>query len=210
VTALIFGADGKTLISASGDSTALVWDAMGRVRNGRWQAVYLPREDLQTCWINLAGSDTAKAYETLWMSVAAPHQAVNLLKDHLRPMPRLDPARASHLVADLESDKLAVRQRAKAELEEIAEQAESALRQALAAKPSLEAERRLQVLLTRLETWPPDALRVRRALMVLEYIGAPEARQLLETLAQGAPGTRLTREAQGSLERLARRPPAKP
>jgi hypothetical protein len=41
---------------------------------------------------------------------------------------------------------------------------------------------------------------------VLEDIGTPAARNLLQTLASGAPAARLTREAQASLERLKRRP----
>jgi hypothetical protein len=39
---------------------------------------------------------------------------------------------------------------------------------------------------------------------VLEQIGTPEAREVLRTLARGASGSRLTREASASLERLAR------
>jgi hypothetical protein len=49
-------------------------------------------------------------------------------------------------------------------------------------------------------------LRTLRALQVVESVGTPEARQLLESLAKGAPDARLTREAQASLRRLARRP----
>jgi WD40 repeat protein len=210
VMALIFGGDGRTLISGSGDTTALVWDVTGRVRNGRWQGVHLSGEELQACWANLASVAAAEAHATLWKLVAASGQAVALLKDHVRPMPRLDPARASQLVADLNSDKFAVRQKAKAELEGLGDQAEPALREAVAAKLPLESERRVQALLTRLEGWPAEALRIRRALMVLEYIGTPKARQVLETLARGAPRARLTREAQASLDRVAKRLAATP
>jgi hypothetical protein len=45
-----------------------------------------------------------------------------------------------------------------------------------------------------------------RGLEVLERIGTAEARQILETLAGGAPEALLTQEARASLERLARRP----
>jgi hypothetical protein len=37
-------------------------------------------------------------------------------------------------------------------------------------------------------------------------MGTPEARQLLETLAGGAPEARQTQEAKAALQRLARRP----
>jgi hypothetical protein len=45
---------------------------------------------------------------------------------------------------------------------------------------------------------------------VQEFIGTPAARKLLQTLASGAPAARLTREAQASLDRLARRPLSAP
>jgi hypothetical protein len=48
-------------------------------------------------------------------------------------------------------------------------------------------------------------LQVLRALAVLERVGTPVARRLLEALAGGAPGVRLTEEAQAALRRLAKR-----
>jgi len=44
-----------------------------------------------------------------------------------------------------------------------------------------------------------------RALEVLEQVGTPEARQVLTTLATGAPHARLTREAKAALDRLSKR-----
>jgi hypothetical protein len=49
-----------------------------------------------------------------------------------------------------------------------------------------------------------------RAVEVLEYIGIPEACQLLEELAKGAPTARITQEAKASMERLAKRLPSTP
>ena len=40
---------------------------------------------------------------------------------------------------------------------------------------------------------------------VLERIGSPDARRVLEALAKGVPEARLTREAKAALERLVRR-----
>ena len=47
-------------------------------------------------------------------------------------------------------------------------------------------------------------LRALRAIMVLERIGSPEARGVLETMSRGAPGTRVTDEAAAALKRLDR------
>ena len=62
----------------------------------------------------------------------------------------------------------------------------------------------------RLPANQPERLRMLRALEALERIGTPEARQLLHQLGQGAPEAWLTREAKAGLQRLTRRPVAKP
>jgi hypothetical protein len=96
------------------------------------------------------------------------------------------------------------RERATAELQQLGEQAEPALRKALAAKPSLEVTRRLQALLDRVErqTLTAAQLHALRAVEVLEHVGTAEARTVLRSLAAGAPAARLTREAKASLQRL--------
>jgi hypothetical protein len=48
-------------------------------------------------------------------------------------------------------------------------------------------------------------MRLLRALEALENAGTTEAIRLLDTVATGAPEARLTREAQSSLARLAKR-----
>jgi hypothetical protein len=62
---------------------------------------------------------------------------------------------------------------------------------------------RAESLLAKLDEGTPSAelLRGLRALEVLEAVGTPEARQVVEGLAKGTPAARLTREARGTLER---------
>jgi len=93
-------------------------------------------------------------------------------------------------------------------LEDQGIRAEAVLRQAVASRPSLEVRRRLEELLARLEGATPslESLRMLRSVEALEYIGTKAARQVLETLARGAPDARLSREAIAAVERLARRP----
>lgn len=47
----------------------------------------------------------------------------------------------------------------------------------------------------------PEELRMLRAIEELEVIGTAEARKMLETLASGAAGERVTEEAAGAVER---------
>jgi hypothetical protein len=107
------------------------------------------------------------------------------------------------LVEELNSGKFAVRDRAEAELGRLGEAAGPALRKALEGRPAEELRRRVLKLIERLEAVPTaERLREVRAVEVLERIGTAEARGVLKGLAGGAPGARLTREAQAALERL--------
>ena len=109
------------------------------------------------------------------------------------------------LIADLDSPQFAVRSAASKSLRRSFFDAEPALREALQKRPSLEARQRLESILATPFDEPSEALAQLRALEALEYIGNPDAKQLIEKLATGAPRARLTQEAKASLERLAQR-----
>ena len=67
-------------------------------------------------------------------------------------------------------------------------------------------KRNIEQILGRIQRSP---LREQRAVEVLEHIGSPEAKQLLEKLMNGSDGFPLIREAHDSLDRLNRRAAAK-
>ncbi len=96
------------------------------------------------------------------------------------------------------------RDEAARELGRLAELAEPALRAALKESRSAEVKRRAGGLLARFaaEETVPARLQALRAVELLERIGTPGARKVLESLAQGAPAARLTKEARASLKRL--------
>jgi hypothetical protein len=110
-------------------------------------------------------------------------------------------------VKDLEDTRYAVRQTASQKLEQCGDAAELALREALRKNPTLESRRRLEILLDKVTSFPPPRAQLTaiRAVAALEWIGNAEARELLASLAKGAPGARLTQEAQSALGRLSRR-----
>jgi hypothetical protein len=132
------------------------------------------------------------------------------LRARLQPAPEPDGARIRRLIADLDSDRFAVRDQAAKALEQFQELAEPALAEALHRQGlSLELRRRLEQLLGKLPGPVTDLQRLQtlRAIEVLEHIGTVEARDGLASLARGTPQSRLTQEAKVALERLVKRPP---
>jgi hypothetical protein len=107
-------------------------------------------------------------------------------------------------IADLDSEKLAVRREAAANILKAGVQAVPALQRVLTARPRLETLKRAEELVDKLTsgTLTAEELRWVRAVGALEGMGTPEAQKLLQTLADGAPGELLTREAQAALVRL--------
>jgi hypothetical protein len=197
-----FSPDGRTLASGSFDTTILLWDMKGLVHL-RQQTGDLAPADVQACWDDLASVDASKAYQAIWRLAAAPRRAIPWLRQHLRPVKAMPVGDISELIGKLDSPRFAERQKATRELAELGELAEPALLAALAGKPSLEVRRRLEVLRDGVERMSsPDQRRALRAIEVLEHAGTPEAKQVLETLAQGAAEIGLTRLAKAALARL--------
>jgi hypothetical protein len=200
---LAFSPDGRLLASGSSDTTALVWDA--------YESDPAPADrDPEALWVRLADGDAAQAYRAVCALVADPSRAVPLLRRRLHPVQQPRPAELDQLLADLDSDHFDVRRRAAGELGRLDDLAEPALWRALEGRPSIEVRRRLTELLDRLHAdgLSGEAVRTVRAVEVLERIGTADARRLLESLAGGPQGARLTREAKAALDHLARRPAA--
>src|SRR5262249_45709582 len=122
----------------------------------------------------------------------------------LLPVQALEPATVARLIADLDSPRFQVREKASQELEQAGEAVAGALREAKKGGPSAEQGRRIDQLLAGLAAAKPgpEQLRTTRALVTLEQIGGLEARKVLARLAAGAPGAGLTQEAQAALQRL--------
>jgi WD40 repeat protein len=203
VTALAFSADGRRLLSGCNDTTALVWDLAGRA------SATLTAAELGALWADLAGADAARAYRAIHQLVAAPESSVPFLRKHLQLVTPADEKRVARLIADLDSEDFAVRQKATAALRELSDQPLAAYRKALEGNPSLETRRRLEDLLEKaVSAWwdvSGERLRSLRAVEALELAGTKEAREVLTRLAGGAPAARLSEQAQAALRRLASR-----
>lgn len=211
VNSVAFSPDGKTLASGSADTTVLLWDVTGWPPDA--PAESLSAERLAMLWTDLASNDAAKAFDAIGLLTASPEQTVPLLKSKLHPAPEPgEPKQMARLIAQLNSDEFAVREKAQEQLRQFGERAEPSLREALKDKLTLEMRKRIEEILEGVRTAAaaPENLRSLRAVEALEHIDTAEAREVLKILANGASSARLTREAKASLERLSRRHNPKP
>lgn len=122
-----FSHDGRTLASGSGDTTILLWDATCGARPG----AELTIEQLRALWDDLIGTDAGRAYRAMWQLAVSPRASLPFLAERLRPAAPLDAAQqkqVERLLADLDDEAFAVRQKAETELEKMGDAIEPALR----------------------------------------------------------------------------------
>jgi WD40 repeat protein len=205
-----FSSDGTALASGSRDTTVIVWDVT-KARPELLPAAPLSAQDLDVCWQDLGSEDAMRAFVRAGKLATIPEQSVPFLRQRLLALPGCDPQRLGQLVADLDNPGFAVRQHATTELQKLGDSAAPALRQLLQGRPSLEVTRRAEGLLKDMEVWrvpAPAQLRILRATQVLEQLGGPEARRVLEELGRGSVATPLSWEARAACERLRRTRPS--
>jgi WD40 repeat protein len=208
ITCLGWSHDGRKLVSGGVDTTALIWDLPGQRGDGK-VAHDISSSDLEKLWIALASTDARQAYGALWQLRFAPRESIGLLRTKLRPVSKKvpGPEQLERMVRSLDDTRFEVREEATRGLHEAGKAAQPVLGKALAARPSPEKRQRIERLLAMLDghTLDRQELREVRAIEVLESIALPEARQLLQTIADGRDDASVTRQARASLRRLAAR-----
>jgi RNA polymerase sigma factor (sigma-70 family) len=196
---LAFTPGGRRMATGLPDGTILLWD----VPLPPSRTPPLSAKELQSLWTDLADADAAKAWRAAWRMVEAPKDALMFLRERVKASPTAPADVTRKLLADLDGDSFERREAAVKRLKELGLQAEPALRATLRAKPSLEQKKRIESVLTTLKETPQplsvEELRQQRAVIVLERIGTPEARRVLEDLAKGPESARLTRQARAAL-----------
>jgi WD40 repeat protein len=186
-----FAPDGRSIATACEDGNILLWDVPVLPRVER-----LTETETAALWQDLA-QDAAKGYAAVWRLQEDAETAVPFLRKRLPPVPRPEVDWAK-LIRQLDSDQFEQRENASRRLKTLGRAAEDVLRQAIKGNPTLEKKKRIEALLSALESSPRPPLtdwRAVRAVAVLEGINSPEARRVLAEWAKGLPGAALTNEA---------------
>jgi hypothetical protein len=182
----------------------LIWD-LTRLKAGVNKADR-GEVNLEALWNDMAGDDASRAYDAI-CALGTSAKTIAYFKDRLRPAATPDADKINRLIADLDSEQFAVRKKAGDDLLKADPTAAPLIQKALEGDPTPEARKRLQEVLAKLTapTASGETLRSLRALEVLEMIGTPEAKTVLEGVAQGTPGAAVTIAAEESLKRINRK-----
>ncbi len=204
LTVAALAPDGRTLVTAGTDGTALVWD-LTWTPGAKELTTELTGKELDALWADLGG-DATKAEVAVRKLGAAPASAVPFLGAKLKAATAIDQATIDQYVADLTSKKFPVRKKAEEELARAGLLARPALEKALKDKPSLDLSQRVEALLKKIEEseLPADVLQQLRGLEVLEGAASAESVKVIEALAKGAAYDVLTAEAEAALKRIKR------
>jgi WD40 repeat protein len=202
--------DARIAYSAGADTCVLIWDATGFGKGGPPKAA-LNGNEFEQAWKDLASDNAPATRQVVWRLIGNPQGVAADLKTRVH---LVDVARVNKLVADLDSDDYDSREAATKELEKQGRWLEGRLKEALEKPPSLEYKRRIEQLLEKLQdkaalTLRQEQLRLRRAMMVLEYIGDDASIDLLGRLSKQAPEEMFRQEAQTTLRRMGKTPAAK-
>ncbi len=207
MTALAFAPDSKRLATGGNDTTVLLWDLTGRTDSDAPKGKPTA-EELDKLWTALNDPDGRLAFQAMRRLHAAPAEAVTLLARHVKPSAAAqgpDAGTITKLIAALDADRFDEREKAAKDLAALGKAAQEPLKKGLAGNPSAETRRAIEDLLEKLRAKggpPPELVRPLRAVEVLESLGTPAARKLLETLTKGQAEAPLTAAAKEAMARL--------
>jgi hypothetical protein len=196
-------------VSSDSDPSVMIWDLSRAFRGERDPSPPRNIKEAEVLWERLNGLDPTAAKPAIHALTRAPEHTLALL-DRLWPAPRTATAKqVEEWIDQLDSSNFRTRENASQELQSVGPTVLPALRSALKEPKSLEQRLRIQRLVERLAasniTGPgavPASLREMRALEVLERIGSPAARKLVERAAARFADAVLRAEARLVLTRL--------
>jgi WD40 repeat protein len=205
-----FSPDSKRLVSASRDTTAIVWDfARGHDDDETPSKQEIDAAALANAWTEMADDDAGKAYQAMQqLSRGGGEAAVEFLAVKLAPTAPVADERVGALIKALDADGFAERESARKALAELGEAATPALQKALRETQSAEVRNRVEVLLTELRQVQAGGQTIRelRAVEVLQNIGTERAVEVLERIATARSGSLAATRAADAAQRLKQHP----
>jgi WD40 repeat protein len=102
VTSLQFSPDGRNLVSAAGVE-ALQWSVPTSADS---------KADLDSLWKALASEDAAAGYRAMWSLAGRGKSGIEFLESKIAPIPKVDKATVAKMIADLDSEEFATRDKA--------------------------------------------------------------------------------------------------
>jgi hypothetical protein len=204
VTSVSYGPKARQVVSGSTDTTALIWDGTGRLKDGALPAVKFEEGELRNLWNDLASNDMRKMHAAYWLLVSSPKDAIGVFQKNVF---LTNPVHVEKLISDLDSIKFAVREKATIELEKMGRWIEDPLKKSLENNPNIEVRRRVELILQRITdekglSMDQEYWRIGRAIGILEQDASPESRQMLQRIAEGAAAAHLRESAQVAIRRL--------
>lgn len=195
-TGLALNADGSRLVTLHPDGTAVVWDTAKLFPPP-------PAPPAADDWTLLAAVDPAVAQRAMTRLADTPDRLVRVFTEKLPPAVAVPAAEVARQIARLGDAEFAIREAGERALLAVIDQAEPALREALARPANEEQRARLGTLLGKWADLAADGRRLRelRAVELLERAGTPAADDLLKRYAEGAPAAALSREATAAARR---------
>ncbi len=184
VHSVYFSADSKKLLTASSDSTMLVWDL------NRYQplpATPLNEAGLGKLWQDLTDPDTTKAYQAVQRLAQQPQAANWLGKQIAEKSVILKPEQIKEWIEQLNAIQFSVREEASKQLIKHVVQARKEIKATIEQTTSVETKRRLEQILNTVRentSLSDNPLQTTRAIEALEMIGTSDALKQLEQLAQ--------------------------
>jgi HEAT repeat protein len=160
----------------------------------------LSKDAADALWGDLASLRRFVAMRAMVRLLETPNGSIHVIKSRLRPIPNAAPDRIGQLVKNLDEPIFDVREKARVELEWMAESAVPQLDRYLDGPISVEAALQIRRVLERAKQ--PINLQAFRTLAVLEAINSEEARGIVSEIASGNKDATLTIEAVGNRERM--------
>jgi WD40 repeat protein len=192
-------ADGTILATGHQDGTILLWNLPSAPRQRPFNS-----RDYDQLWSDLAAKDAGKAWTAMARFMDSPAESLKLLGQRLKPTLPIPSDKVNGLIDDLMSPQYAKREAATYQLSTMIDLIENRLNDELSKSTSPEKKQRLsKILQAPLMLHDLERIRLWRATIVLEQIGTPDARNLLEIVAQSPPGCIETKAANAAIDRLA-------